>query len=209
MIKKSLIFAVLATFCLTMVLFTVIPVGSYGTYDPWIDFNDDGKIDAKDVAQVASNYGSKGDPTKNVSVTNWPQTYSLQTGIVTLSSSGYNADDLTIACGGFSRLSIMLGGITFANIGAGNNVTISFIWLFWRDKPRSQSMYVVCDPVCDSKSILNETIFDGTNMHDNPHSYVFETKAPYCELVLGYDLPSGLPTGWWVTFYYAVYLRNE
>jgi hypothetical protein len=62
MIRKDVIFAVLATFCLTTILFTVIPVGSYGIYDPWIDFNDDGKIDVKDVALVASNYGSKGTP---------------------------------------------------------------------------------------------------------------------------------------------------
>jgi hypothetical protein len=62
MIRKDVIFAVLATFCLTTILFTVIPVGSYGTYDPWIDFNDDGKIDVKDVSLVASNFGSKGTP---------------------------------------------------------------------------------------------------------------------------------------------------
>jgi len=72
MIKKSLIFAVLATFCLTMVLFTVIPVGSYGTYDPWMDLNDDGKITAPDIAAPCAAYGSTGDPTKNVNVTNWP-----------------------------------------------------------------------------------------------------------------------------------------
>jgi hypothetical protein len=73
MIKKSLIFAVLATFCLATVLFTVVPVGSYGTYDPWLDSpSEDGKIDVRDVAPVAAAYGSTGDPTKNVNVTNFP-----------------------------------------------------------------------------------------------------------------------------------------
>jgi hypothetical protein len=73
MIKRNLIFVVLATFCLTAILFTVIPVGSYGTYDPWLDSpSEDGKIDVRDVAPVAAAYGSTGNPTKNVSVTNWP-----------------------------------------------------------------------------------------------------------------------------------------
>lgn len=76
MIRKNIIFAVLATFCLTTILFTVIPVGSYGTYDPWLDSpSEDGKIDARDVAPVAAAYGSTGNPTKNVNVTNFPSTY--------------------------------------------------------------------------------------------------------------------------------------
>jgi hypothetical protein len=68
MIRKDLIIAVLATFCLATVLFTVIPVGSYGTYDPWLDYNDDGKIDARDVAPVAAAYGSKGTPLDKASI---------------------------------------------------------------------------------------------------------------------------------------------
>ncbi|UCB59984.1 MAG: hypothetical protein JSW72_07690 [Candidatus Bathyarchaeota archaeon] len=41
-------------------------------YDPWADINDDGKIDIKDVAYTAKLFGTLGDPTKNVTVTNWP-----------------------------------------------------------------------------------------------------------------------------------------
>jgi predicted RNase H-related nuclease YkuK (DUF458 family) len=58
--KKDLIIAMLAIFCLATVLFTVIPVGSYMSYDPWLDYNDDGKIDARDVAPVSAAYGAKG-----------------------------------------------------------------------------------------------------------------------------------------------------
>jgi predicted secreted protein len=64
MIRKDLVVAVLATFCLTVITFTVIPVGSIGgsRYNPWLDYNDDGKIDVRDVAPVAAAYGSKGTP---------------------------------------------------------------------------------------------------------------------------------------------------
>jgi predicted secreted protein len=59
---KKMVFAVLSTFCLTATLFTVIPVGSIGgsRYNPWFDYNDDGKIDVRDVAAVCAAFGSKG-----------------------------------------------------------------------------------------------------------------------------------------------------
>lgn len=41
-------------------------------YDPWIDYNDDGLIDVNDLASMSQAYGSSGDTTKNVTVTNWP-----------------------------------------------------------------------------------------------------------------------------------------
>jgi uncharacterized coiled-coil protein SlyX len=62
MIRKDLVVTILAAFCLAMIMFTVIPVGSYGTYDPWLDYNDDGKIDAKDISLPCLNYASTGTP---------------------------------------------------------------------------------------------------------------------------------------------------
>ena len=46
-------------------------------YDPWADINDDGKIDAKDIGYTCRLFGTIGDPTKNVNVTNFPQTYRI------------------------------------------------------------------------------------------------------------------------------------
>ena len=48
-------------------------------YDPWADMNDDGKIDVKDIYYLASIYGTTGDPTKNVNVTNWPALLTVET----------------------------------------------------------------------------------------------------------------------------------
>jgi hypothetical protein len=56
---------------LTTFLFGVVPIRSAG-YDPSLDENHDGKIDGKDIALPALIYGTAGDPTVPVNVTNWP-----------------------------------------------------------------------------------------------------------------------------------------
>ena len=43
-----------------------------GEYDPWLDYNEDGIVDVNDLHPLGQAYGSSGDPTKNVNVTNWP-----------------------------------------------------------------------------------------------------------------------------------------
>ena len=62
--KKDLFVAVLLTFCLSFTLFQVLPIGSQsaGDYDPWLDYNDDGEIDMRDVGPIARAYGSEGTP---------------------------------------------------------------------------------------------------------------------------------------------------
>jgi hypothetical protein len=72
MIKKDIVIAVIATFCLTATLLTILPVGSLGEYNPWLDsFTGDGKIDARDVSPVSAAYGATGDPTKPVVIANF------------------------------------------------------------------------------------------------------------------------------------------
>ncbi|UCD95838.1 MAG: hypothetical protein JSV35_04845 [Candidatus Bathyarchaeota archaeon] len=46
---------------------------SSGDYDPWADLDDDGDVDIFDIVDIAGKYGTKGDSTKNVNVTNWPR----------------------------------------------------------------------------------------------------------------------------------------
>jgi len=74
-IRKDMIFAVLTTFCICALMFAVIPIRSGLPYDPWADIQPDtpdGTIDIKDVSGVARLYGTSGDSTKNVTVTNFP-----------------------------------------------------------------------------------------------------------------------------------------
>jgi hypothetical protein len=75
--KKDFIIVILVGFMLAVTLYPRITasqsgVAVAGEYDPWVDYNDDGKIDHKDLLQFASVYGTAGDPTKKVEVTNWP-----------------------------------------------------------------------------------------------------------------------------------------
>jgi hypothetical protein len=71
--KKDLIIAILATFCLTATLFLIIPTTSQspsGTYDSLADLNHDGTINILDAILFANHFGTSGDPTLSVNVTN-------------------------------------------------------------------------------------------------------------------------------------------
>jgi hypothetical protein len=64
-IRKGLIIAVLATFCLTSTLFTTIITTSQpvpGQYDPWIDLNDDGVIDGVELGYLGATWLTTGTP---------------------------------------------------------------------------------------------------------------------------------------------------
>lgn len=81
--RRDFVLAILVAFCLTATLFSIIPVGGLGTYDPWLDVNGDGKIDLKDYYTVGKAYGTLGDPTRNVNVTNTPLTVKVIQGTYT------------------------------------------------------------------------------------------------------------------------------
>jgi hypothetical protein len=66
--KKDLVIVILATFCLTLTLFTILPAGSnyktsgIGEYDPWIDSNDDGRINILDCIILSGAFDTTGTP---------------------------------------------------------------------------------------------------------------------------------------------------
>jgi len=63
--KKDLAIAVLITFCFTATLFMITPSSSQSSrheYDPWLDINDDGKIDIVDIGEIALAFGTSGTP---------------------------------------------------------------------------------------------------------------------------------------------------
>jgi hypothetical protein len=69
--KKDVAIPVLTTFCLSVTLLTILPTRSQTSrYDPWLDTNDDGKISMDEIMPELQAFGSTGDPTKNVTVTN-------------------------------------------------------------------------------------------------------------------------------------------
>jgi hypothetical protein len=66
-------FAVVTLIALVSLTLTLVPLASQqaGKYDPWVDYNEDGKIDVNELYPLGQSYGSSGDPAKNVNVTNW------------------------------------------------------------------------------------------------------------------------------------------
>ena len=64
LINRRFVVAVLTIACLTAVLLVAAPIRSSttgsGGYDPWLDVNDDGKIDMKDIGSVAFAFGTNG-----------------------------------------------------------------------------------------------------------------------------------------------------
>ncbi len=90
-------------------LFSPLIIGlTASQYDPWADINEDGKIDIKDIAYTAKLYGTLGDPTKNVTVTNWPTTVTPET-TVWYSNSSLPLTSANYSGSGFSYLHIFLG----------------------------------------------------------------------------------------------------
>jgi hypothetical protein len=209
--KKDLIIVVLATFCLTATIFTVIPTRSQNDrYDPWLDVNDDGTINILDFAAEAVAYQSSGDPTKNVNVTNL-YNYDLQRGNVTFTSMGYAPP--YVVCGGYSRLSLLCLP-TGVYIGDNNEITIYLKKIVWLDAP----LGIPPGPGSYSSERLNANAFNMTIRQGQYWSwgsdwgmgkYITETKGPYCVLSFDAILVGNLPENWWVTFDYCVYLRSE
>lgn len=58
--------ALFASILLTLVIIPIAHQQSGGTYDPWMDYNEDGIIDINELYPIGQSYGSTGDPTRNV-----------------------------------------------------------------------------------------------------------------------------------------------
>jgi hypothetical protein len=115
MVKKDIVIAILATFCLTSALFMIIPSKSspsVGEYDPWIDINGDGIIDGGDLGILGGSWYTSGDPTKNVNVTNWPTTTNVNV-------TNWPENRPAIVRKGIQRIQIMESMADGVHIGAG------------------------------------------------------------------------------------------
>ena len=101
-IRKDLVVTVLVTFCLTATLFMILPTRSLpaiGEYDPWLDTNDDGKIDMKDIGAEARAFGSSGTPINKTALLLELQTRIeiLEANMFTSSSTNSSETDFTFS----------------------------------------------------------------------------------------------------------------
>jgi len=63
-------FSIAISFALILLTVASTPLSGQqtGRYNPWLDYNEDGKIDIQDLSSLSHAYSSSGDPTKNVTI---------------------------------------------------------------------------------------------------------------------------------------------
>jgi len=234
MVRKDLIIAILATFCLTATLFLIIPTRSQtiGNYDPWLDTNADGKIDGKDLGAAAYAFGSGGDPTKDVNVTNWPsqeanpayQTTNI-TGVfdgiyVNVTWNNYGGtggcDANWALCGGYSQMYIYVRVINDSLTNPNDTTSIGLSSIMWG---------------IESNIATADSQFEGfnwlpgwQNYPPSPLSVTFTgsytgnsvgtlnpipVKAPYFEFALFTTTGKTNVSQGWALLQVQVYLRNQ
>jgi len=198
-------------------VFLVGRTASYGVYDPWCDYDDDGDIDLYDAVEMAGNYGTSGDPTKNVYVTNMEpaiseyETYRL--GLFNITSGRYYQFEIPdwnspILCGGYSRLSVYYREEWMS---AGTyELTISLAGVHWFDGIPGGGRY--------GGPYSHETV-EGSNitvLRDSQgwsanriKPLLIETKAPYFTLAFRTQTDAADWANIWAVIEVIVYLRNE
>ena len=208
-IRKDLIIVALATFCLTATLFMVVLTRSADdpNWDPWVDIKEDGTVDIYDAITLANAYGTSGDTTKNVTVTNWPSPKSqyelVKVGSINWTSSmtSYIFDDIYV--GGYSRMELLVEA-TNASFWVGQWSTgFGDASLKWYKELGEGSRAFVHDPVSINLTILH----DFGLMYSIGTPLIVETKAPYCSIYMKKLWDDG--AGWWITMDFYLYLRNE
>ncbi|MGB9694165.1 MAG: hypothetical protein ACPLYF_04915 [Fervidobacterium sp.] len=225
--KKDLIIAVLATFCLTATLFTVVPIRSQNTggYDPWKDLNDDGVIDSTDLGMLGTSWATTGDPTKNVNVTNWPtqqpepswkivQAYQCLRQYINVSWDSYGkgwADGTDwMFSGGYSKMFVYFNAINISHTQSTDVTKITLSCINWGIKKPDGSWMSYCFDHL-GEYLMNYTVIGiiGTSYNDyDPHYYpAIEVKGPWVGLAFGI-ISSTQPEGWVLLEVY-VYFRNE
>ena len=105
-IRKDMIFAILTTFCLSALMFAVIPIRGGLPYDPWSDIDDSGKIDMKDIGNVAARFMTSGDSAKNVTIAGHANKLAY-TNSTTVSGNSYFLTPF-ISVDGYSKVTICI-----------------------------------------------------------------------------------------------------
>jgi len=87
------------------------------TYDPWLDYNEDGVIDVDELHRIAEAYGSYGEPTRNVTVSRHATSYIRFGGAsnISIPAEGSWMSEM-ISIDGYAKVTILIR----ASIGGGN-----------------------------------------------------------------------------------------
>jgi hypothetical protein len=160
-IGKNMIIAIMITFCFTATLLMVIPIRSANnSYDPWIDLNGDGRINMDEVVSTLDAFGTTGDPTRNVNVTNFPldgqgnlkTTNYLPSGTFNASCKISIQTTSVVGNGGIAPQGIY---ITYVPSGVG----ASFFFIFDPLAPDFNVSRIVLQSIADSNTVQQAQIW--------------------------------------------------
>jgi hypothetical protein len=206
---KNYLVAIVLTALMLAIMF--IPMsGSQSTkqYDPWLDYNDDGKISLADLVSLAQSYGTTGNPTKNVNVTNWQPNYAMETYWEHLNitwKNGYGNVGLGVGgkrwFGDFDKMYVYLEIENISKSAEGKRVTIWISQIQWSFIINGKYVSALEDL---SPNVANITFPGYTRWSGGP--FEFEMKGPKYDFA--FTVTSDAPDGWVIISVY-VYLRNE
>jgi hypothetical protein len=228
--KKDLVIVALATFCLTATLFMIVSTRSQtGQYDPWMDLDDNGQINILDAIDLSNVYGTSGDPTKIVTVTNLPEHdtikqmnvrfyWSEHMGII-LSSTDPN----TVDCRGFSKMYVYAHAtnVTWYPINATFPVSLSWVqWTVNDTDPYYEGDYRpenvaghlnMTVQVWQTVGYQNETQLNTWPVYSDttPSTATIDVKGPWCKLFFSVPYYPYITWDGWMDLAVTVYLRNE
>ncbi|MCK4434648.1 hypothetical protein KAU92_04085 [Candidatus Bathyarchaeota archaeon] len=166
-------------------------------YNPWSDIDGDGEITIYDVVKLTGIYGSSGDPTRNVTVTNWPQRYATQEFEFNISwndgmgefyySEEYDAE-------GYSRMFATMWLVNHSEADC-SGVTIQLNHIYWRGGTDTMNYSRTYGW---SEGVIIVNLY--------PPVAEAEVKAP--SFRMQFTANSTLSSGWAVMHVF-LYLRNE
>jgi len=231
--RKQLLIAILFCLIVTTTLFTVLPTHSAtNPYDPWLDTNEDGRINMRDINAAILSFNTYGDTTKNINVTNWPYLLTQNLNNFTWSiheieqssqtdrflavnyswtdwgqykswTAQYNST-LEGSARGFSRISVQITATMTSLQPYWVNVSIPTI--FWQIvKPSVPYGISGASPIPDPARL--QVYMNNSNPFSGlTVSGVAEVRAPY--YMLNLEIQPECQTGWVLVDIYT-YLRND
>jgi hypothetical protein len=205
--RRHLLLAIATTCLVTMFLITTVPIFSQtaGQYNPLYDVNHDGKIDIKDIAYLAKAFGTAGDPTVPVNVTNWPPTYKVAviSYVLMPTTITINSPSNWIFCEGYSKMSIMFQ-VTNATSNATSDVNLELFQLLWSYDTSSQ---IEQGENVNGFNITIHVSPTGWSYSQATQMFQIETKAPLSWPVFSWS--GSAPANYSIAFSLWIYLRNE
>jgi len=107
MIRRDVIAAALLACILTVLFYGTQMTRSAAPYDAWLDYNEDGTINMRDIGATVQAFGASGDPAKNVTIAGHANklAYYVKNEVVP-ATSWFTSDPILVD--GYSKMTVSL-----------------------------------------------------------------------------------------------------